>query len=69
VSPRGHIIAQRFAADLEDLREHERAHPDETEAIVVALVAHIRAWHPESVSPLGTLADPTEPNIDPRDPA
>lgn len=65
MTPRGTTIAQRFAADLEDLADHERQHPDETEAIVAHLVAHLRSWRPESVSPLGVLV-PTEPARDPR---
>jgi hypothetical protein len=67
VSPRGTTIAQRFAADLEDLREHDRQHPAEADAIVLSLVAHLRAWRPESVSPLGTLPPPTERIVDPRE--
>lgn len=66
MSPRGHQIAQRIAADLEDLREHERQQPAEVEAIVLHLVAHLRSWRPESVSPLGTLPAPTEQIVDPR---
>lgn len=66
MTARGTTIAQRFAADLEDLREHERDHPHEVEAIVSSLVAHLRAWRPESVSPLGTLPAPTESIRDPR---
>jgi hypothetical protein len=66
VSPRGTTIAQRFAADFEDLREHDRQHPGETSAIVAHLVAHLRAWRPEAVSPLGTLPPPSTPIVDPR---
>lgn len=66
MTPRGTTIAQRFAADLEDLREHERQQPHEVETIVSSLVAHLRAWRPESVSPLGTLPPPGEVIRDPR---
>ena len=59
-------IAQRFAADLEDLRELDRDSPAEADAIVCMLVAHLRAWRPEAVSPLGTLPPPTERIVDPR---
>lgn len=60
MTERGTTIARRIAADLEDLRELERNHPHEVEAIVLHLVAHLRSWRPESVSPLGTLPPPTE---------
>ena len=59
-------IARRLAADLESLRELDRQHPDEVEAIVCSLVAHLRSWRPESVTPLGTLPPPTEAVRDPR---
>lgn len=67
MTPRGTTIAQRIAADLEDLRDHERQHPAEVESIVCSLVAHLRSWRPESVSPLGTLPSPEAPIVDPRD--
>lgn len=67
MTPRGTTIAQRLAADLEDLREHERQHPGEVESIVCSLVSHLRSWRPESVSPLGTLPAPTERIVDPRE--
>lgn len=66
MTPRGTTIAQRIAADLEDLREHERQHPGEVEAIVCSLDAHLHSWRPESVSPLGVLPAPTEAIRDPR---
>lgn len=66
MTPRGTTIAQRLAADLEDLREHERQNPAEVNAIVSHLVAHLRAWRPESVAPLGTLPAPSERIVDPR---
>lgn len=68
MSPAGIAIARRLAVELEALREHEKQHPDETAAIVAHLVAHLRAWRPESVSPLGTLPPPTETIRDPRGP-
>ena len=64
----GNAIAQRFAALLADLREHEKAQPAEADAIVCSLVAHVRAWRPEAVSPLGTLLEPGEAVRDPRVP-
>lgn len=62
-------IAQRLAADLEDLREREKDEPEQVEAIVCALVAHLRAWKPESVTALGVLPAPEAPIRDPRTPA
>ncbi len=68
MTPRGTAIGRRLAADLETLGEHARDQPAEADAIVCALVAHLRAWRPESVSPLGTLPAPTESIHDPRRP-
>lgn len=65
MTARGQSIAQRLAADLEDLRDHERLNPDEVETIVAHLVGHLRSWRPESVAPLGTMV-PTELERDPR---
>lgn len=67
MSPRGNTIAQRIAADLEDLRELERQQPSEVDAIVSHLVAHLRSWRPESVTPLGVLPRPEERIADPRE--
>jgi hypothetical protein len=58
--------ARRLAAELEALRDHERRQPAEVEAIVCHLVAHLRSWRPESVTPLGKLPAPSEPICDPR---
>lgn len=65
MSPAGADIGRELAALLTKLREHERTHPAEAEAITCALVAHLRSWKPESVSPL-RLGPPTEPIRDPR---
>jgi len=59
-------IAGDFATLLIALRELEKTDPSGVDQIVVALVAHIRSWRPESVSPLGTLPDPGEVAHDPR---
>lgn len=67
MTPRGATIAQRLAADLEDLGELERVDPEGAEAIRCSLVAHLRSAWPESVSPLGTLPPPGEIVRDPRD--
>ena len=66
MSPRGDNLGRRLAALLEDLRDHERQHPAEVEAIAIHLVAHLRSWKPESVTPLGVLGPPTEAIRDPR---
>lgn len=62
----GTAIARRFAAALEDLRDHDRQEPAEADAIVCSLVSHLRSWRPEAVSPLGTLPEPTTVIRDPR---
>lgn len=51
---------------LVQLDELAKVEPAEVDQIVIALVAHLRAWRPESVSPLGTLPPPTEIIRDPR---
>lgn len=51
---------------LQGLRELERDHPAAVQLIIGLLVAHLRAWHPEAVTPLGILGPPTEPIRDPR---
>lgn len=51
---------------LAELAELERHAPGQVAAVVAALVGHLRSWRPESVSPLGLLAPPTEPIRDPR---
>lgn len=66
MSPRGDSIGRRFAADLDDLREHERDNPAEVAAIVAALVGHLRSWRPECVVSLGQLPKPEAPIVDPR---
>ncbi|MBL8623788.1 MAG: hypothetical protein JNK64_20940 [Myxococcales bacterium] len=62
---------ERATADLQhalaELAELERYAPAEVAAIAGMLVAHLRAWRPESVAPLGTLGPPTEVIRDPRD--
>lgn len=40
--------------------------PAEQDQVYAALLGHIRARRPESVSPLGTLPPPTEAIRDPR---
>ena len=59
-------LARRQAAILLELGELAKTEPAAVDSFVVALVAHIRAWRPESVSPLGTLPEATEFIRDPR---
>lgn len=42
----GQHIANRAAALLADLRQHETAHADEAHAIRLSIVAALRAWEP-----------------------
>lgn len=62
----GTAIGQRLALVLADLREHEKTEPAEAEAIVCAVIAHVRAWRPVQVCELGRLPAPTEQIRDPR---
>ena len=66
MSPPAANLGERQRIWFADAVELAKTHPDEVEAIVCSLVAHLRAWKPESVSPLGELLPPTEPNVDPR---
>lgn len=68
MSPAAVALAQRLARDLEDLADLGRSNPADADALVCHLVAHLRAWRPESVAPLGTLPPPGEPIRDPRGP-
>ncbi len=52
---------------LADLRELERNEPAGVARVLELLLADLRSWHPESVSPLG-LGPPTEAIRDPRTP-
>ncbi len=42
----GTALAQRLAVILEDLRDHERRQPAETDALLAVLVSHLRSWKP-----------------------
>jgi hypothetical protein len=46
---------------LEQLTELDKREPADVDAIVEALVAHLRSWRPVAIAPLGTLPDPEEP--------
>ena len=57
---------QHLRFGLAELGRLERSAPGLVARVVGLLVAHLRAWRPESVSPLGDLGPPTEPIRDPR---
>lgn len=54
---------------FESLAALDKVAPEEVDAIVAGMVAHLRAWRPESVSPLGTLPPPTGPTSPPYSPS
>ena len=60
-------VTERLRQVLRDLRELERDQPAAVARVLELLLADLRSWHPESVSPLG-LGPPTEPIRDPRTP-
>jgi len=66
VTAAGRALREALRSTLARLDEHAKRHPGEVDAIVATLVAHLRGWRPESVSPLGTLPPPTERICDPR---
>lgn len=59
-------LRERLREILVDLDEHQKVDINEVDDIVIALVAHLRSWRPESVSPLGTLPPPDR-IVDPRE--
>ena len=62
-------VREKLRAATAELVELDKVAPAEVASIVGSLVAHIRSWRPESVSPLGTLGPPTDPAAlrDPRE--
>jgi hypothetical protein len=49
--------------------EHlSKVSPGEADRFMAMVIAHLRAFRPEAVSPLGALGPPTEPIRDPRGP-
>lgn len=68
MSPEVLAAAELLRRGLDQLAALERLHPAEVRQVVTALVAHLRSWHPEQVTPLGVLGAPTEPIRDPRGP-
>jgi hypothetical protein len=66
VTPLGAALVElqrEVFAKLDELAHHA---PADADRVVGAIVSHLRAWRPESVSPLGVLPPPTEPVCDPR---
>jgi hypothetical protein len=64
----GIAIAGVLRQAFEALRELDKTAPADVDQLVAATVAHLRAWRPVAVAPLGTLPEPTEPICDPRVP-
>jgi hypothetical protein len=62
----GTVVAERLRGALDELAELAKQAPAEADQIVGSLVAHLRSWRPESVSPLGVLPKPEAPIVDPR---
>lgn len=49
MTDRGQQLQRAIAMNLQLLAEHEKTQPDEVDAIVLALVAHIRSWRPRAL--------------------
>ena len=61
-------VTERLRQVLRDLRELERDDPAGVDRVRELLLCDLRSWHPESVTPLGSLGPPTEAIRDPRTP-
>jgi hypothetical protein len=59
-------IGETLRALFEQLRELDKTDPAHVDAVVGAIVNHVRSWRPESVVSLGQLPAPGEPIRDPR---
>jgi hypothetical protein len=66
MTARGHAIAEVLRSAFGALAELDKVAPADVDTIVTMTVAHLRAWRPEAVSPLGTLPTPTDSIADPR---
>lgn len=66
MTPTGSAIVEVFREMFEAMRELEKTAPGDVDRLVAMLVGHIRAWRPESITPLGDLGPPTEVIRDPR---
>lgn len=63
----GNAILEHQRQVFAQLEALEKNAPAEVDQIVAVMVAHLRSWRPETVSPLGALGPPTEEIRDPRD--
>lgn len=66
MTSRGAAIAEVLRAAFDQLRELEKVAPGDVDQVVAMIVGHLRAWKPESASPLGVLPAPTTTIADPR---
>ncbi len=66
MSPRAAAVREMFRVALVQTAEIAKTDPTAADELVSTLVAHLRSWRPESVSPLGTLPEPDGPLVDPR---
>lgn len=66
---RASAIREVVRVVFESLAALDKVAPAEVDEIVAGMVAHLRAWRPESVSPLGTLPPPTGPIEPPTSPS
>lgn len=58
--PRLEAIIELQRMIFEQLEELDQVAPSEVDKVVRTIVAHLRGWRPQGVTPLGTL-EPTEP--------
>jgi len=55
MSPRGQQLLRAMAANLRLVAEHDKVAPHEVDAIVSALVSHVRNWRPHLMHTTETL--------------
>jgi hypothetical protein len=69
MTAQGAAIAAVLRSTFEALVELDKTEPHDVDAIVSAMLAHLRSWRPVAVAPLGTLPAPSDPEAirDPRD--
>jgi hypothetical protein len=66
MTARGLAIAEVLRGAFDALTELDKHAPGDVDALVAVVVAHLRAWRPVAVAPLGVLPPPGEPIRDPR---
>lgn len=49
ISPRGAQLQRDLAMNLQLLAEHEKVAPSEVDAIVAALISHVRSWRTQAL--------------------